>query len=43
MGKIIQYISQPAGRDKVMKGLGMFSVVGSAVVSALLLTATFLR
>jgi hypothetical protein len=43
MAKIIQYVSQPAGRDKVMKDLGLFSVVGAAIVSAIVLLATFLR
>ena len=43
MAKIIQYVSQPAGRDKVMKDLGMFSVVGATIVSAILLAAAFFR
>lgn len=43
MAKIIQYVSQPAGRDKVMKDLGMFSVAGATIVSAILLAAAFLR
>ncbi len=43
MAKIIRYVSQPAGRDKVMKDLGLFSVVGATIVSAILLSAAFLR
>lgn len=43
MSKIIQYISQPAGRDKIMKILGLFSVIGGAIVSAILFAATFWR
>lgn len=43
MAKIIQYVSQPAGRYKIMKVLGLFSVVGATIVSAILLAATFLR
>jgi hypothetical protein len=43
MARIIQYVSQPAGRDKVMKDLGVFSVMGATIVSAILLVAAFLR
>jgi hypothetical protein len=43
MTKIMQYVSQPAGRDRVIKGLGRFSVVGAAIVSTILLVAAFLR
>jgi hypothetical protein len=41
--KIIQYISQPAGRHQVMAYLGVFSVVGAMIVSAVLLGAAFVR
>jgi hypothetical protein len=43
MTKIIQYVSLPAGRDKVMKELGLFTVLGATIVSAILLAATFLH
>ena len=43
MEKIIQYVSQRACRDKVMRDLGLFSVVGATIVSAILLAAAFLR
>lgn len=43
MAKFMQYVSLPAGRDRVMKGIGMFSVVGGFVVSCILIAATLLR
>ena len=43
MAKIIKYVSQPAGRDRVMKNLGIFSVLGAGVVSSILLAATLMH
>jgi len=43
MTRIIQYVSQPAARDRVIKYIGFFSVVGAVIVSAILLIATFTR
>jgi hypothetical protein len=43
MSKIFQYISQPAGRDKVMQVLGLFSIIGGAIVSAILFAAILWR
>ncbi|WLI89056.1 hypothetical protein Q4S45_20505 [Massilia sp. R2A-15] len=43
MAKIIKYVSQPAGRDQMMKDLGLFSVVGAGIVSTILLVAALLR
>lgn len=43
MTKIMQYVSQPAGRDFVIKALGHFSVAGAAIVSTILLVAAFSR
>lgn len=41
--KIIQFVSQPAGRHRVMAYLGVFSVVGAMIVSAVLFGAAFMR
>ena len=43
MAKIMQYVSTPAGRDKLMKDLTLFSVVGGTVVSTILFLAVYLR
>ena len=43
MARITRYFSQSAGRDRVMQVLGWFSVVGAAIVSAILLVDAFLR
>ena len=41
MVKITRYFSYPAGRDRVIKVLGSFSVVGAEIVSTILLVAAF--
>lgn len=41
MSKISRYIDTPSGRIKVVQFLGRFGVVGGILVTAILLTATF--
>jgi len=43
MSKLMQYVSTPANRVKVIVGLGRFSVAGGLLVAAILLSATFAR
>lgn len=42
MDKIIEYVSTPIGRHKVIRNLQALALVGSAAVTVLLLSATFL-
>jgi len=42
MDKIIEYVSTPLGRNKAIRNLQAFALVGSATVTVLLLSATFL-
>jgi hypothetical protein len=43
MAKIMEYISQPAGRDRIIRNIGLFNVIGAAIVTIILLVATVLR
>lgn len=43
MAKIIQYVSKPAGRDQVIRSFGVFTAIGGALVSTIILVATMLR
>lgn len=43
MEKFIQYVSTSAGRNKVVRNLQMFTMAGSVIVTAILLSATFMR
>ena len=43
MSKILHYVSMPAGRDRIIRDIGMFSIVGGTIVSAILIVATMLR
>lgn len=43
MESIFEYISHPAGRQKIIRALGLFSVIGASIVSAILLIAIYLR
>lgn len=42
MDKIIDYVSTPLGRNKVIRNLQALALAGSAAVTVLLLSATFL-
>jgi hypothetical protein len=39
MDKIVEYLSQPGARDKVINALGLFSVIGGVLVSIVLFIA----
>lgn len=43
MTTIIDYISVSANRNKVINGLGKFSLVGGTIVSVILFAAVILR
>ena len=43
MTRFLEYISHSAGRQQVMKYLTIFSVVGGTIMTAILLSATYLR
>lgn len=43
MEKIFEYISHREGRQRIITFIGVFSVVGGVIVTAVLLLATYLR
>lgn len=43
MSKIIDYIYDPASRDRLIKNIGIFSVAGSLIVSFILFVAKLLH
>ena len=43
MNKLIEYLSEPEARHRVMNAIGIFMVAGSIIVSAILLIAILTR
>lgn len=43
MGRLLKYIETTTGRNKVVRVLEVVSLVGSALLSVILLTAVYLR
>ena len=43
MTKLMQYVSQHEGRDRVIKDVGRFTALGGVVVAIILLSAAYFR
>ena len=43
MDKLLRYIETAAGRERIVKVISTFTLVGGTIVSAIVFTALFLR